>query len=94
MVAGENFGEFGKSEAICQSFTHPNLYRKTADSQAKKFTATNEYPALKYLKLVGNMHSKWSASVSSPLGLHSIITTASLVWPHQFTCQPLIDVYS
>ena len=26
---GENFGEFGKSGAICQSFTHPNLYHKT-----------------------------------------------------------------
>ena len=22
---GENFGEFGESGAICQSFTHPNL---------------------------------------------------------------------
>ena len=25
-MAGENFGEFGESEAICQSFTHPNLH--------------------------------------------------------------------
>ena len=23
---GENFGKFGESEAICQSFTHPNLH--------------------------------------------------------------------
>ena len=30
MVAGENFGEFGESGAIRQSFTHPNLYHKTA----------------------------------------------------------------
>ena len=28
MVAGENFGEFGESEAIRQSFTHPNLHFK------------------------------------------------------------------
>ena len=31
MVAGENFGEFGESRAIRQSFTHSNLYHKTAD---------------------------------------------------------------
>ena len=31
MVAGENFNVFGESEAICQSFTHPNLhFKKTA----------------------------------------------------------------
>ena len=30
MVAGENFGEFGESGAIRQSFTQPNLYHKTA----------------------------------------------------------------
>ena len=29
MVAGENLGEFGKSGAIRQSFTDPNLYHKT-----------------------------------------------------------------
>ena len=28
----ENFGEFGESRASCQSFTHPNLYHKTAGS--------------------------------------------------------------
>ena len=27
-MAGENFGEFGESEAIRQSFTHPNLHFK------------------------------------------------------------------
>ena len=27
-MAGENFGEFGKSKAIHQSFTHPNLHFK------------------------------------------------------------------
>ena len=36
MVAEENFGEFGKSEAIRQSFTHPNLHLKTADSRLPK----------------------------------------------------------
>ena len=30
MAAEENFDEFGKSGAIRQSFTHPNLYHKTA----------------------------------------------------------------
>ena len=28
MVAGENFGEFGESEAIRLSFTHPYLHFK------------------------------------------------------------------
>ena len=28
MVAGENFGKFGKSRAIRQSFAHPNLCHK------------------------------------------------------------------
>ena len=27
---GENFGKFGESRAIRQSFIHPNLYHKTA----------------------------------------------------------------
>ena len=35
-MAEENFGEFGKSEAIRQSFTHPNLHLKTADSRLPK----------------------------------------------------------
>ena len=26
MVAGENFGKFGESGTIYQSFTHPNLH--------------------------------------------------------------------
>ena len=43
MVAGENFGEFGESREIRQSFTHPNLYHKTAGRL--KFTMMNEYPA-------------------------------------------------
>ena len=30
MMAGENFGEFGESGVIRQSFIHPNLYHKTA----------------------------------------------------------------
>ena len=25
-MVGENFGKFGKSRVICQSFTHPNLH--------------------------------------------------------------------
>ena len=40
MVVGENFGEFGKSGAIRhQSFTHPNLYHKTAGINS----VTNQY---------------------------------------------------
>ena len=40
-VAGGNFGEFGKSRAIHQSFTHPNLYHKTAGINS----ATNQCQA-------------------------------------------------
>ena len=36
---GGNFGEFGKFGAIRQSFTHPNLYHKTAGINS----ATNQY---------------------------------------------------
>ena len=32
----EIFGEFGKSKAIRQSFTHPNLHLKTANSRLPK----------------------------------------------------------
>ena len=39
MVVGENIGEFGKFRMICQSFTHPNLYHKTAG------IVTNQYQA-------------------------------------------------
>ena len=38
-MAGENFGEFGESEAIHQSFTHPNLQLWIVDYQ--KFTGKN-----------------------------------------------------
>ena len=38
MVEGENFGKYG---TIHQSFTHPNLYHKTAGINS----ATNEYQA-------------------------------------------------
>ena len=45
-MAGENFGEFGESGALCQSFTHLNLATYITKPQVnKKFTVTNEYPA-------------------------------------------------
>ena len=60
MVAGENFGGFGKSGAIYQSFIHPNLYHKTTGINS----ATNEYQAnrgnmLAWLKLV-TTKSTWT----------------------------------
>ena len=59
-MVGENFGEFGESGAIRQSFTHQNLYR--VDSM------TNEYRA--------NSKHAWKLLTISLLGLRSITTTA------------------
>ena len=43
MVAGENFAEFGKSEAIHQSFTHPNLLSYII--KLRVASMTNKYQA-------------------------------------------------
>ena len=43
MVVGENFGEFGKPEAIRQSFTHPNL--RSYIIKLRVASMTNEYQA-------------------------------------------------
>ena len=59
MVAGENFGEFGKSGALRQSFTYPNLHHKTAGINF----VMNEYQANSrehaWLKLVAT-NSTWT----------------------------------
>ena len=56
---GENFGEFGKSAAIRQSFTHPNLYHKTVgiNSATKEYLANSGEHA--WLKLV-TTKSTWT----------------------------------
>ena len=47
MVAGKNFGEFGKSGAIRQSFTHPNLcsyiIKLRLDSMTNEYQANSEH---------------------------------------------------
>ena len=50
-MVGENFGEFGKSKAICQSFTHPNLHLKKlriVDYQKIHRAKTHTMSILKY----------------------------------------------
>ena len=57
-VVGENFGEFGKSGAIRQSFTNLNLYYKTAGIKS----TTNQYRVNSgnaWLKLVATK-STWT----------------------------------
>ena len=62
MVAGKNFGEFGKSGAIRQSFTHSNLYHKTAGVNSAK----NEHQVNR-----GNMHA-WLKLVATKSTLDSV----------------------
>ena len=57
MVTGENFGEFGKSKAIHQSFTHPNLHLKTADSQLPN-TSPGKNARNVYLKILSSFEGE------------------------------------
>ena len=81
-VAGVNFGKFGESGAICQSFTHPNLYHKTAgiNSMTNEYRANNREHA--WLKLVATK-STWT--LFNPR--YSPITTvyASSSWMTRFS---------
>ena len=56
-MAGENFDKFGKSEAIRQSFTHPNLhFKKLRIVDYQKFTGKNARDV--YLEILSSFEGK------------------------------------
>ena len=74
MVTGKNFSKFGESGAICQGFTHPNLYNKISGRLRDEWIPS-EWREHVWLKLVTT--KSILDSVQSPL-------QPSLMWPDRF----------
>ena len=65
-MAGENFGEFGESKAIRQSFTHPNLhFKKLWIVDYQKFTGQNAHDV--YLEILSSFEGEARSPMQIPV---------------------------